>query len=65
MSKESVKRRQFDIRAKRKRKVKIKKLKEKYIKAKSKEEKDKILEKIKRISPHYPVNQIIEAGKEK
>ncbi len=58
MSKISVKRRQFEIKQRRKRKKKIKKLKEKYFNVKSEEEKKRIIEKIQRIAPHYPVKEI-------
>lgn len=59
MSKISVKRRQFEIKRKRKRKQKIQKLKEKYLNTKSKEEGKKILEKIQRIAPHRPIEEIL------
>jgi len=59
MSKISKKRRRFEIRKKQKRRKKIKKLKERYLAAKSKEEKEKILEKLKRITPHYPLDQFL------
>lgn len=65
MSKISIKRRQFQIRAKRKRKAKIKKLTEKYLSAKNKEERDKILEKIQKIAPHYPIEKILKLSKNK
>lgn len=65
MGKSSVKRRQFTIRAKRKRKQKIRKLKDRYLEAKSKSEKEKILEKIKKIAPHYPDQEILKLTKEK
>lgn len=65
MGKVSIKRRQFIIRAKRKRKQKIRKLKDKYLEAKSKSEKEKILEKIKKIAPHYPDQEILKLTKEK
>lgn len=59
----SPKRRRFEIKRKQKTKKKIKKLKEKYLIAKTKEEKEKILEKIKRIVPHYPVEEILKLDK--
>lgn len=65
MSKGSVKRRQFKIRAKRKKRQKIKKLKDRYLEAKSKSEKEKILEKISKIAPHYPASEILKLTKEK
>jgi len=63
MSKISTKRRQFQIRAKRKRRQKIKNLKEKYFEVKSKQDKKELLEKIKKIAPHYPVEQILKLVK--
>lgn len=63
MSKISTKRRRFQIRAKRNRKQKIKNLKERYFETKSKQDKEKILEKIKKIAPHYPLEQILKLGK--
>lgn len=65
MSKISTKRRQFQIRAKRKRKAKIKKLIEKYLAAKNKGEHDKVLEKIQKIAPHYPIEKILKLSKNK
>jgi len=59
MSKISPKRRRFEIKKKQKRRKKIRKLKQKYLLAKTKEEKEKILEKIKNISPHYPLKEIL------
>lgn len=59
MGKISEKRRRFEIRQRRKRKKKIKKLKEKYLAAKSKEEKEKILEKLRKIAPHYPIEKFL------
>ena len=59
MSKISRNRRQFEIRKKRKRREKLKKLKEKFLSAKSQEEKDKILEKMKRIAPYLNVEEYI------
>lgn len=52
MAKESLKRRRFIIRKKRKRREKIKKLKEKYLEAKSKEEKEEIIKKALKINPN-------------
>lgn len=51
MSKISPKRRRFKIKQQQKRRKKVKKLKEKYLTVKNKEERDKILEKLKRIIP--------------
>jgi hypothetical protein len=53
MGKESPKRRRFKIRQKQKRREKIKKLKEKLKKAQTEEERQKIIDKILRIAPHY------------
>lgn len=58
-AKESPKRRYFQIRQKQKRRKKIKKLKEKYLKAQTKEEKERIIEKILKIAPHYPIEEIL------
>lgn len=59
MGKESPKKRRFKIKQKQKRRKKIKKLKEKYLKAKTREEKEKIIEKILKIAPHYPIEEIL------
>ncbi len=59
MAKIKPKRRKFEIQKKQKRKQKIKKLKEKYLTAKNEEEKQKILEKLKRIAPHYPIEEFL------
>jgi len=59
MSKISPKRRRFEIKKKQRRRKKIRKLKQKYLLAKTKEEKEKILEKIKTLSPHYPFEEIL------
>jgi DNA-directed RNA polymerase subunit F len=59
MSKESPKRRRFIIRLKRKRKAKIKKLKEKLLKASDPQEKEKIINKILKISPSYPIQNLL------
>ena len=59
MSKISEKRRRFEIRKKQKRRKKIKRLKEKYLATKTKEEKEKILEKLKRSAFHYPLDQFL------
>lgn len=59
MSKISQKRRQFEIERRQKRRKKIEKLKEKYLKAKTKEEKEEIIEKILKIAPHYPIEEIL------
>lgn len=63
MGKISVKRRQFKIKAKRKRKKKIEELRKKYLKAKNKGEKEKILEKIEKIAPHYPIEEVLKLDK--
>jgi hypothetical protein len=55
----SPKRRRFQIRQKRERREKIKKLKEKYKLAKTQEEKEKIIEKLRKIAPHYPLEQFL------
>ena len=65
MSKISRKRRRFQIRQKQKRRKKLKKLIRKYLMAKTEEEKTKILEKMKKISPNSPLEKLIEREKEK
>lgn len=52
MSKIRAKKRHLEIIKKRKRRQKLRKLKEDFFSSKSKEEKEKILEKIRRIAPH-------------
>ncbi|MCP6719513.1 MAG: hypothetical protein KJI71_04795 [Patescibacteria group bacterium] len=65
MSKISVKRRRFEIKKKRKRKEKIKKLREKYSDTKNKREKKEVLDKIQKIAPHYPIEEILKLEKDK
>ena len=60
MSKISQKRRKFIIKQKRKRREKIKKLKTKYLLAKNEQEKKKILDKVKKIAPWYPLKEFLE-----
>jgi hypothetical protein len=64
-AKETPARRKFLIRKKQKRRKKIKKLKEKYLKAKTREEKERIIEKILRIAPHYPIEEILKLDESK
>lgn len=64
-AKESPKRRAFKIRQKQKRREKIKKLKQKYLVAKTKEEKEKIIQKILKIAPHYPIEQFLRQQEKK
>lgn len=59
MSKISQKRRKFEIKRKRERQKKIKKLKEKYLRAETEEEKERILKKIYKIAPHYPIEETL------
>lgn len=59
MGKVSQKRRQFEIRKRREKRKKINKLKKKYLVAKTKEEKERILEKILKIVPHYSIEEIL------
>ncbi len=59
MGKISPSRRKFEIRKKQKRRRKIRKLKEEFLKAKTEKERGKILEKIKKIAPHYPLEEIL------
>jgi len=63
MAKISRKKRQFTIKKNRKRREKIKKMKERYLMARNEKEKLQILEKIKRIAPHYPFEEILKAEK--
>ncbi|MCD6528579.1 hypothetical protein J7K44_03015 [bacterium] len=65
MGKISQKRRKFEIKKKKKRREKIKKLKEKYFAANSKEEKEKIIEKIRRIAPHLRIEEILKESSSK
>jgi len=64
MSKVSPKRRQFNIRKKSRRRKKLKKLKERYSQVKTKKEKERIVEKIKRISPYLAIEEILKIKKE-
>jgi hypothetical protein len=57
MSKQTPKRRSFEIRKRQKRRKKLKKLKEKYLAAKTKEEKEKIIEKILRLAPTIDIEE--------
>lgn len=57
MSKQSPKRRSFEIKKKQKRKAKLKALKEKYFLAKTEKEKEKIIEKILKIAPHLKIEE--------
>ena len=59
MGKISVKRRRFEIRKKRERKEKIRKLKKRYFSAKNEEEKNRIIEKIKKIVPYLDVEEVL------
>ncbi len=59
MSKISRKRRVFIIKLKKKRREKIKKLKEKYRLLESQEEREKILEKLFKIDPNYPLEEFL------
>lgn len=65
MSKISRERRRFKIKRKRERRKKIKKLKEKYFATKSKTKKDEIAEKMRKTSPHSPIEEILGIKKEK
>lgn len=59
MSKISVKRRKFEIKRKKERRRKLKKLKEKYFVTTNKEEKERIIEKIKKIAPHLSIEEYL------
>jgi methylase of polypeptide subunit release factors len=63
VAKETPRKRKFIIEKKRKRRKKIKKLIEK-LKSINKEERERIIDKILRISPHYPVENISKKLKE-
>jgi len=65
VAKELPSRRKFIIRKKQKRRNKIKKLKLLYIEAKTKEDKEKIIEKILKIAPHYPIENILKLDEHK
>ncbi len=51
MAKLSVKRRRFEIKKRRKRREKLRKLKERYFAARSAAEKERIIEKMRKIAP--------------
>jgi len=53
MGKESPTKRKFKVRQKQKRREKVKKLKEKLKKAQSEQERQRIIDKILKIAPHY------------
>ncbi len=57
MSKQSPKRRSFEIKKKQKKREKLKRLKEKYFGAKTQQEKEKIIEKILKIAPHIKIKE--------
>ena len=59
VSKISPKRRRMKIKQEIKKRQKIQKLKEKYSLAKSQKEKNEILEKLKKISPFYPIEEFL------
>jgi len=53
------------IERRRRRRRKIKKLREKYLKAKTKEEREKILEKVKKVNPWLTVEEFLAPIKDK
>jgi len=59
MGKISDKRRKFEIKKRIKRIAKLRKLKEKYFSSKSKEEKEKIIQKMKRIAFHLQIEEYL------
>lgn len=65
MGKISPKKRQFKIRKIRQRREKIRKLKEKYLATKSKKKKEEIAEKMRKVSPRSPIEEILGIKKEK
>lgn len=64
MGKVSKTRRHFEIRKRKKRREKLKTLKERYLAANKKAEKEKIIEKIKKISIYLPVGEVLAVKKE-
>lgn len=63
MAKETPKRRYFLIRKRQKKREEIRKLKLKFLKAQRKKECQKIIEKILKIAPHYPIEEILKLKK--
>ncbi len=59
MSKGSKKQRQSEIRKKTKQKEKLKKLERRYFAAQTRREERETIEKIKRLAPNYPVQEIL------
>lgn len=57
MSKQSPKRRSFEIKKAQKKKEKLKKLKERYRAAKTDKDRSKIVEKILKIAPHLKIEE--------
>ena len=64
MAKISSKRRSFQIKQRHKRKIKLKKLRLLYLEAKTEQEKEKILEKARRISPYLSKEEFLKPIKE-
>jgi len=61
MGKISTKRRRFEIRKKQKLRIKLKKLRERYFSDEvSETEKEKIVEKMKRLAPHLQIEKYLE-----
>jgi len=59
MAKITPKKRKMIIKQKQKKRIKLRKLKERYVIAKTKEEKEKIIQKIQKISPDCQIENII------
>lgn len=59
MAKITSKKRKVIIKQKQKKRIKLRKLKERYVIAKTEEEKEKIIQKIQKISPDYQIENII------
>ena len=59
MGKVSPKRRKFIIKKKRKRREKIKKLRERYFQSQDPKERQKIIEKLKRVAPHLNLEEVL------
>ncbi|HET6371077.1 MAG TPA: DUF6800 family protein [Nitrospiria bacterium] len=59
MAKVSKKRRQFEIQKRKNRRRKVQKLREKFLSTTLRRDKEQILQKIRKIAPHYSVDQIL------
>jgi len=59
------KRERFLLRKRQKRREKIRKLREKYAQTMSEKERQAIIEKIKRLSPTYPIEEVLRLGQKR